>query len=316
MVTRTSHWRALGTTVDLIVETAPRDLDRAAGAAEAAVRAELDAVDRACSRFRFDSELSRLHDYPDRAVPVSRLLFEALDVALRAARLTDGAVDPTVGGAIRRLGYDRDFDLVTRRSTVPRLVAERVPGWRAIQLDRERRTVRVRGGVEIDLGSTGKALAADRSALAAHRAAGCSVLVSLGGDVATAGPPPRDGWRVLAGETSATRPEDAPDGEVITIGADAVATSSTTVRRWGPAGTIRHHILDPRTGLPTSGPWRTVTVVARSCVDANTASTAAIVRGADASAWLATVGLPARLVANDGHVIRVAGWPMPLERAS
>ena len=199
---------------------------------------------------------------------------------------------------------------------MPRLVAERVPGWRAIQLDRERRTVRVRGGVEIDLGSTGKALAADRSAVAAHRAAGCGVLVSLGGDVATAGPPPRDGWRVLAGETSATRPEDAPDGEVIAIGADAVATSSTTVRRWGPAGTVRHHILDPRTGLPASGPWRTVTVVARSCVDANTASTAAIVRGADASAWLATVGLPARLVANDGHVIRVAGWPMPLERAS
>ncbi len=306
-----AHWRALGTNVDLLTVD-PTAIDRA----RAAVVAELDAIDQAYSRFRPDSELQRLHERPGRAVRISPLLFRAIDTALSAARLTGGAVDPTVGGTLRRLGYDRDFFTISPATTPLTFVVEEIPGWRTIHLDPVARTVRVPRGVELDLGSTGKALAADLAASAAHRVVSSAVLVSLGGDIAAAGAPPTGGWRVLIAESSVASPEDDADGEVIAIGPDAVATSSTTIRRWSAAGVIRHHIIDPATGLPAAGPWRTVSVVAGTCVDANTVSTAAIVKGAAAPDWLRTIGLPARLVSTDAAVVRVGGWPAPLERAS
>jgi thiamine biosynthesis lipoprotein len=95
-----------------------------------------------------------------------------------------------------------------------------------------------------------------------------------------------------------------------------LATSSTAVRRWRRGGTAYHHVLDPRTGLPAEPVWRTVTVTAATCVDANTASTAAIVRGRPALGWLARLGLPSRLVGADGAVRRVAGWPADREDAA
>jgi FAD:protein FMN transferase len=73
---------------------------------------------------------------------------------------------------------------------------------------------------------------------------------------------------------------------------------------------MMHHIVDPRTGMPTSGPWRTVTVAAASCAEANAAATAAIVAGADAPAWLGDHALPARLIGHDGQIIRTGGWPV------
>jgi thiamine biosynthesis lipoprotein len=95
-----------------------------------------------------------------------------------------------------------------------------------------------------------------------------------------------------------------------------LATSSTAVRRWRRGGTSYHHLLDPRTGRPAEPVWRTVTVTAASCVDANTASTAAIVRGRRAPGWLDALGLPARLVDASGAVRRVAGWPADREDAA
>jgi thiamine biosynthesis lipoprotein len=167
-------------------------------------------------------------------------------------------------------------------------------------------------GVELDLGSTGKGLAADLAAKAALDAAGApertGVLVGLGGDIATAGRAPDGGWRILVVEDSDT-PTDAP-GEVIGIDGGAIATSTTTVRRWTAAdGVTLHHIVDPRTGLPADTPWRTVSVVAATCEEANGASTAAIVLGDAAVDWLVAAGLPARLVGRDGSLVRVAGWP-------
>ena len=97
---------ALGTTAEVLVTG---DL----AVAVELLREELDAVDAACSRFREDSEIERLHRDAGRAVEVTPLLAEALAVALRAARLTGGLVDPTVGAAVCSLGYDRDFAAVT-----------------------------------------------------------------------------------------------------------------------------------------------------------------------------------------------------------
>ena len=111
-------------------------------------------------------------------------------------------------------------------------------------------------------------------------------------------------------------PEDPPAGPYaqIAIRDGGLATSSTAARRWRRGGDVLHHILDPRTGLPAETVWRTVSVTAGNCADANAASTAAIIRGRRALGWLARLGLPARLVDATGAVFTVAGWPAGAEK--
>ncbi len=275
-----------------------------------AVATEVDAIDRACSRFRADSELTRVNSAGGQPVAVGRLLLEALEVALRAARVTDGDVDPTVGEALRVLGYDRDFAAVPATGGPLARVAV-VAGWRRIRLDRGRGLVRVPAGVRLDLGATAKALAADRAAASAAAAAGCGVLVSLGGDIATAGQPPEEGWAVRVTDWHAAGPD--AEGETVRIHGGALATSSTSVRRWARGEERLHHVVDPATGRPAAEVWRTVSVAAATCVDANTAATAAIIRGERSPAWLRSLDLPARLVRPDGSLVRVGGWPEPEE---
>ncbi|MFC0532715.1 FAD:protein FMN transferase [Phytohabitans kaempferiae] len=289
---------ALGTTAVLLVT------DGAALAeGERLLRADLAEVDAAYSRFRDDSEIVRLGAYEGRPAPVSPLLAGALYAALRAAEATDGLVDPTVGQTMIDLGYDRDFALVGAASG-PAPAPRPAPGWWRVRLDSEAGEVVVPRGVRLDLGSTGKAYAADRAA-ARIAALGCGVLVSLGGDLATAGPAPEGGWLVGVGDDHRAA---APGDPVVTIRSGALATSSVAVRAWRRAGRAVHHIVDPRTGDLPAPVWRTVSVAARSCVDANAAATAAIVRGEGADAWLDGARLPARLVGHDGGVVTVGGW--------
>src|SRR6516225_3078463 len=106
------------------------------------------------------------------------------------------------------------------------------------------------------------------------------------------------GWQIRVTDDHAA-PESAP-GQTVAIASGGLATSSTTVRTWSAGGRPVHHIVDPATGAPASSCWRTVSVAAGTCTDANTASTAAIILGADAPGWLSGLGLPARLVAEDG----------------
>ena len=306
-----ASWEAIGTNVHVLVTD-----ERALETAAAEVRAILDDVDRTYSRFRADSELTALNAAAGRPTRVSPLLLEAIEGALRAARATGGAVDPTIGFTLKLLGYDRDFAALPADAPAqaPGLVFRRVPGWQTIDIDPVSRTVRMPDRVSLDLGSTGKALASDLAAVAAHRTTGSGVLVSLGGDIATAGDPPMAGWQIHCSDDS--RDDPRSPGEVIGIMGGAIATSSTTVRRWTVGGVERHHIVDPATGLPASGPWRTATVAAANCVDANAASTAAIVLGDRAADWLRAAGLPARLVHRDGSILRVAGWPEPVSEAA
>lgn len=303
-------WRALGTDTHLLVVDG--DLRRA----RTAVEAVLADVDRTYSRFRPDSELVDVNGHAGEIVALSPLLARAVGAAIRAASLTGGLCDPTVGRALIRIGYDGDFAVISRRSEPIELRLERVPGWRTLDFDASAGTLRAPQGVEIDLGSTGKALAADIAAAAAVEAMdGGGALVSLGGDVSIAGATPADGWTVRAADDSAMRPGRAIPGrpsEVIAVRDGGVATSSTTVRSWRRATVVVHHLIDPRTGLPARSPWRTVSVAAGSCVDANAASTAALIRGDDAPGWLDELGLAARFVAADGTVVRVGGWPEPL----
>ena len=286
---------------------------------------DLAALDLACSRFRPDSELvavgNAARDAPGPVtIPVSQLLAEAVEVSLRAAELTDGDVDPTVGGVMAALGYDRDFAELRSATAptsgssagpVPGLVTVRtIPGWRSVTVDVAAGKLTVPPNVQRDLGATVKGWAADGSASKIADRLGCGVLVSLGGDTAVAGPPPDGGWPIRVQD--ATMPlEEAPDGptQVVSIRAGGLATSSTAARRWHHGGDVLHHILDPRTGLPAAPVWRTVSVAAATCADANTAATAAIIRGDKAPPWLTSLNLPARLVSVEGAITTVAGWP-------
>jgi thiamine biosynthesis lipoprotein len=301
---------------------------------------ELAAVDLACSRFRTDSELTRLNESGGAATIVSEVFAALIATALRAARLTDGDVDPTCGRALVSLGYDRDFAQIraagpgggpaarpaspgsassrpaSSRPASPRPASPRpassgsaspVPGWRSVELDPAILRVRLRDGAQLDLGATAKAWAADRCAELIARRLGSGVLVSLGGDIAVAGPTPADGWQVRVTDDHAAGPDAL--GQTVTISEGGLATSSTTVRAWTAGDRHVHHIIDPATGEPARSCWRTVSVAAGNCVDANTASTAAIIRGAAAADWLRDAELPARLVRHDGTVETTAGWP-------
>ncbi|WP_243754265.1 FAD:protein FMN transferase [Labedaea rhizosphaerae] len=276
-----------------VVVTEPAALARATGI----VRDVLDAVDRAASRFRADSELRRL--VPGVPTTVSPVCAQLVRVALIAAERTGGAVDPTMGRALGDLGYDRDLSLVDVDGLAIPLVVRQAPGWRSVRLTGRRLTVPE--GVELDLGATAKAHAADVAAQLVAAVLDTGVLVSLGGDIATAGPAPEGGWRVLV--------RDQPDDPscVLTMPAGrAIATSSTRSRGWRRGRAQLHHILDPRTCLPAKPVWRSVSAVAESCVDANTATTAALVHGVDGPRRMR---LAARFVALDKTVVTVAGWP-------
>jgi FAD:protein FMN transferase len=309
-----TRFRALGTVASVLV-TDPAARDTAA----ALLHAELAAVDTACSRFRDDSELSRLNRAGGRQVRISQLLTDALAAALDAAQATGGDVDPTCGRSLVSLGYDRDFGRLPRPGRpdpagAPGPAAPAgVPaaGWQLLELDPAQRTARLPAGVLLDLGATAKAFAADRSAERIAAAAGCGVLVNLGGDIRVAGPPPHGGWCV--GIADDLGPGDAPEGaepaQAVLLTAGGLATSSTKVRSWRHGRATVHHIVVPATGRPAQGRWRTATVAAASCLHANAASTAAIIRGDRAVGWLGQLGLPARLVGHDGTVLTVAGWP-------
>jgi thiamine biosynthesis lipoprotein len=271
------------------------------------LRHEIDAIDRACSRFRPDSELWALMRAEGRPVSVSSLLFEAVAVARDVAERTGGAVDPTVGRALEALGYERDFAAVAPTGNPGDVAPRRVPGWWRIECDPRRQTVRVPAGVLVDLGASAKALAADRAARRIAGSIGGGAFVNLGGDVAVAGTAPDGGWAVGIAVDSST-PLDAV-GHVVAITSGGLASSSTAVRSWRRGARWLHHIIDPRTGDVAPAHWTLVSATGQTCVDANAASTAAIVWGSVAPRRIASMGQAARLVRFDGAVTRVGGWP-------
>jgi FAD:protein FMN transferase len=295
-------FRAIGTTATVVVCDGTR-----LNEADRLLRREIEAIDLACSRFRPDSELEILHSLAGSPVEVSPLLFEALEVAVSVAARTGGAVDPTVGNAISMLGYDRDFELIaTRPHSQPNDLGP-VVGFGHIHLDARRRTVRIPRGVRLDLGSSAKALVADRAAQRIADQFETGVLVSVGGDVAVAGAPPPGGWAIGIAPDSAAAEHDIV--QVVAIAQGGLASSSTTVRTWIVGTEPVHHIIDPSTGRSVPPYWTLVSVTGSSCVDANALSTAAIVWGPGALDRLQQYGQAARLLRHDGEVFTVGGWP-------
>lgn len=293
--------RALGTFCSVLVSR-PAMLDDA----HDILSAELAAIDLACSRFRPDSELTRLNLSGGQQVTVSPLFGEALATALRAAEITDGDVDPTCGRSLISIGYDRDYDDLACDTSDLTQPAAPAAGWRCVEFDAERLSVRVPAGVMLDFGATAKALAADRAAGAIWARLGCGVLVNLGGDIAVAGPAPDGGWRVGV-DDGLTGPGSA--APVVAIESGGVATSCPSVRSWRRGDRELHHIVVPSTGQPAEVYWAAVTVAGATCVDANTASTASVIKGRPAAEWLEAARMPARLARPDGLILTTGGWP-------
>jgi FAD:protein FMN transferase len=265
----TAEWAVWSTTARLVVTDGAALAD-----ARTLVESVLAQVDQACGP---GSELAR---HPtDRPSRVSPLLAELVRAAL---------------------AYDRAIAAVRDRNGHQQI--RPAPGWRRVRLDG--RLLTVPRNTVLDLGATARAFAADRCAQLVHTYLRVGVLVSLGRDIATAGPAPRGGWCMLI--------QDQPGDPACTVhlpAGAAIVTSSTAGRTWRRGGRALRHVLDPRTCQPVMRTWRTASVVAGRCVDANMASTAALVLGADAPAWLRINRVPARLVAADGRVLTQGGWP-------
>ncbi len=271
-----------------------------AGAAVAAVPDWFAAWDQAVSRFRDDSELAALNRRAGHGwTQLSPTLWAVLAAARAAARLSDGLVSPTVLSALERAGYDRDFAAIGDGRAVPAGTAAPATPWSAIRHDPRRRAVALPAGGRLDLGGVAKGWAADTAVrrLAAHGPA----LVDAGGDIAVSGPR-ADGTPWPIGVADPRQPGEQI--ALLLLPAGGVATSGRDYRRWRQGAAERHHIIDPRTGLPAATDLLTVTVVAPSARVAEAAAKTVLILGREAGlAWLAARPyLAGLLVSEEGRI--------------
>jgi FAD:protein FMN transferase len=260
--------------------------DVVVGGATTAERREIERLfaerDETFSRFRPRSELNRVNDAMGTIVEVSLPFAAMLELALRAARMTDGLVDPTLGAALEAAGYDRDFSELTP-SAAPAEAGVR-GRWRSLRL---RRTLLYRPrGVRLDRNGVVKGKTVD-DALALIDGDG---FVSAGGDIAARG----------AVDVA------LPDGGAVRLLKGGLATSSIARRRWLRAGVWQHHLIDPRTGRPCATPWQQVTASAATCLQADVAAKAALLLGDDGPRYLARHGLAGRFFPSEDDAVSVA----------
>jgi thiamine biosynthesis lipoprotein len=267
------------------------------------LKAWVEQVETACSRFSATSDLSRANAAAGRPVHVSQELLSAFQAAAGMAELTDGLYDPAVGTAVIEAGYDRTFEAVAAEGPGPRGPGQRGGGWRKVEVDEQASTITVPEGFRLDLGGSAKGWAVDvaldslrESLLADYQDAG--VCISAGGDIGVAGPSPRGGWPVIISERL---DRSVATGEgYIRLARGAVATSGATARSWTDGRLPGHHIIDPRTGVPGTSRWALVSIFADTCLVADTVATAVWLLDADAPERLDAWGLGARLLDRDG----------------
>jgi len=295
-----SRFRAMNTDVTLLGRANDSGFKRAF----AAVRRTFSEVETSLSRFRDDSELVALNQAHGQPFMASSLLFHAVSLAIAAAEATDGIFDPTVLPALERAGYDRSFELILGSNRVDRPIAEAVglPDYRTVHCNPDTRTIQLGIGQRIDLGGIGKGLAVD---LAMEETAflGGRCIVA-GGDIAARGRSgSEDGWTIAL--------EDAGDAQQhsVLVRDAAVATSSTSVRHWRLGDNEQHHLIDTRTGQPSSSPYRSVTVVAATCVQADVAAKTALLLGEPGIEFLNLQSIHGFAVRHDSSTASTHWWP-------
>ena len=247
----------MGSDAHLVVVGGPGDLAERA-------RLRIDDLEQRWSRFRPDSEVSRLNRSTGQALAVSSETVELVERAVDAWRLSGGTFDPTVLGAVIRAGYDRSFDQMVAGAGGS--AGGEAAGGSAGEADRpdagaivvDGHTVRLPAGSGFDPGGIGKGLAADMVTAETLAAGADGVCVNMGGDVRVAGTGPGGGTWTVAVE----HPWSAPALVRVGLGDGAVATSTTLKRRWTSGGVERHHLIDPRTGRPSETDLNLATIVA------------------------------------------------------
>jgi thiamine biosynthesis lipoprotein len=293
---RREEFRAMGTTISLLLpqECAERGCQ--------IVRALFDEWEQTLSRFLPESELSQLNQRPGEAVPVSDLLYRVLATALEAAQATKGVYDPALLDQLVRLGYDRTFD------TLPEFQFEAIipgePGgrWRGIKVDPVRHSVTLPVGIKLDFGGIAKGMAVDAALKALRQEGVDTALVNAGGDLAVLGSPSGMAYWLVA----------VPGREqfwAVPLRRGAIATSGIARRHWWQGSTLRHHLLDPRTGLPAASDLWSVTVATDRCEQAEVAAKVAFILGSRAGAdFLRAHSIGGLLVHRDGSWETVEPW--------
>jgi FAD:protein FMN transferase len=265
------EFRAMGSQMSVWVVTEDEQTARTRLIAACAF---IRAVETRLSRFRPESELSRLNTLRGSTFKMSPLFAEILDDALRAAEFTEGLYNPTVLNALESAGYDRTFEAIEDDQNQPASVAPFQSDWRGISLDRPESTVVLPIGVSLDLGGIVKGWTAERAADILAPLGPC--LVDAGGDIAVRSSPfDQAGWPIGIAD-----PQD-PDSDLalLLVHNRGVATSGSDFRRWRRGDQSQHHLIDPRTGRPADTDLSTVTVVAADAVEADVHAMVAMILG-------------------------------------
>ncbi|HEV2582555.1 MAG TPA: FAD:protein FMN transferase [Ktedonobacteraceae bacterium] len=297
---RREEFRAMGTAISLLLPAVQADEGLRI------VRELFAEWEQTLSRFLPVSELSRLNARPGESLPVSDLLYHVLATALTAAQATQGMYDPAMLDQLVQIGYDRTFDELPAERPDPLIPGEPGGGWRGIRVDTIRRRVMLPPGVKLDFGGIAKGMAVD-AALASLLERGITpALVNAGGDLAVDGVPPGDGQWMLS-VPGRNRFWSIP------VIRGAVATSGIARRHWKQGNTIRHHLLDPRTGLSAESDLWSVTVVTDRCEQAEISAKVAFILGSrDGAAFLRKHHIAGLLVREDGSWQSVPPWPTEL----
>ena len=299
-----SSFRCMTTEIELFLRTEQAGV--AAGALAAVEQFFFD-VEARLSRFRDDSELTRLNRSAGRPAPVSPELYELVERAIAAARASQGIFDPTVIDALEAAGYDRSIEEIRSRGTQVRAPADARAvsqgRWRSIEVNSKMRTVTLPERVRLDLGGIAKGWAVDRAA-AMLKSFGPG-LVNAGGDLRAWGDQP--GAEAGQGWLTAVDDPASPGSDVVWLWAreGALATSTTAARRWAGG----HHLVDPRTGRPAETDLVSVSATAATAAQAEIAAKVVLILGTTAGrAWLVRQrGVEALLVTTDGQVIQTPG---------
>ena len=273
------HFRAMNTDVGVWLWATTRERAAIVGRSLKWAEAFFARVEDELSRFRSMSRLSRLNRTAGHGLqPVSPLLWTVLMSALEAADDSGGIYDPTLLRTLERIGYDRTFEEVERRTTITTFDVPSFGSWRRVGLDRGARSVSLPADLALDFGGIAKGWTVDRVALALETLG--PVLVDAGGDLRVMGAVDRDGWPIAVQDPF----EPERDRAIVRLVEGALATSSIGGRRWQAGGRTLHHIIDPRTGTAAESDLHAVTVRAPSAAMADVAAKVVLVLGSASGA--------------------------------
>ena len=297
-----SQFRAMGTTVSLLL------LEEQSEEGTTLVQDLFDEWEQMLSRFLPESELSQLNRRAGAYVMVSPLLFNVMEEALEAARATRGLYDPTLLYQLQQMGYDRSFDTLDLQQPMNEQDAHPGGDWRSIELDRYRQWIHLPEGVGVDFGGIAKGMVVDAALALLQKEGLTPALVNAGGDLSVAGTPPGESSWPIAIEGSEEHDNGSP--WLVPLQYGSMATSGIARRHWQQGETLRHHLIDPRTGISAQNYMESVSVVAARCEQAEVAAKVAFLLGMErGSEFLHNHGLSGLLVQRDGTWKTVGSWP-------